>query len=412
MDRQNGVLQIKIIVYTGDKMKLLFIRWTSFMRWGIEEAFKKLNIDYDVFEYNFTDWEKDERFCAMLEDRLVTGAYDIVFSVNFMPLASTVCMDRQIKYYSWVYDSPLHIRDLTPLLNDCNEVFFFDRQQTESYAAAGVNAHHMPLAASTQVFDEAISSVDRDNAAKGDAEKYRAEVSLVGQLYATDYAAYTSVLEPYLKGYLEGIIAAQSKLYGAYLIPDLVRSDLLEAMNICYMDKLKNVNGMQDFRMGKRELEYMLACEVTNRERRTALSLLAPRYNTVLYSSNPAGDINGLRQGGYIDYLTQMPIIFKNSKINLNISLKAIQSGIPLRVLDIMACGGFVLTNYQEEIAEYLRPGEACVMYESIEDMYEKASYYLAHDTERIQIAACGRELIEQEFTFESRIREMFSIPS
>ena len=398
-------------------MKLLFIRWTSFMRWGIEEAFKKLNIDYDVFEYNFTDWEKDERFCAMLEDRLVTGAYDIVFSVNFMPLASTVCMDRQIKYYSWVYDSPLHIRDLTPLLNDCNEVFFFDRQQAAEYAAAGVNAHHLPLAASASVFDEAINGVRRDNAlkynaAKGDAEKYRADVSLVGQLYTTDYAAYTSVLEPYLRGYLEGIIAAQSKLYGAYLIPDIVRSDLLEAMNICYADKFRNVNGMQDFRMGKRELEYMLACEVTNRQTRMALSLLAPHYDTVLYSSNPADDINGLRQGGYIDYLTQMPIIFKNSKINLNISLKAIQSGIPLRVLDIMACGGFVLTNYQEEIAEYLRPGEACIMYESIEDMYEKASYYLAHDTERMQIASCGREMIEQEFTFESRIREMFSIPS
>ena len=49
-------------------------------------------------------------------------------------------------------------------------------------------------------------------------------------------------------------------------------------------------------------------------------------------------------------------------------------------------------------------------MYESIEDMYEKASYYLAHDTQRMQIAACGRELIEREFTFESRIREMLGL--
>ena len=69
-----------------------------------------------------------------------------------------------------------------------------------------------------------------------------------------------------------------------------------------------------------------------------------------------------------------------------------------------------MLTNYQEEIAEYLRPGEACVMYESIEDMYEKASYYLVHDTQRMQIAACGRELIERDFTFESRIREMLGL--
>lgn len=386
-------------------MKILFIRWASFMRWGIEEAFGKLNIDYDVLDYNFKDWEKDEQFCALLDGCLKPGAYDIVFSVNFMPLASCVCMDRQVKYYSWVYDCPLHIRDLSPLLNDCNEVFFFDRQQAAEYAAAGVRAHHLPLAASTGVFDDAARRSSADSAAG-----YKSDVSLVGQLYATDYAAYTSVLEPYLKGYLEGIIAAQSKLYGAYIIPELVRNDLLEAMNICYEDKLKNVNGMQDFRMGKRELEYMLACEVTNRERRMVLSLLAPHYDTVLYSSNPADDINGLRQGGYIDYLTQMPIIFKNSRINLNISLKAIQSGIPLRVLDIMACGGFVLTNYQEEIAEYLQPGETCIMYESIEDMYEKASFYLAHETERERIAVRGRALVEQEFTFERRIREMLGI--
>lgn len=69
-----------------------------------------------------------------------------------------------------------------------------------------------------------------------------------------------------------------------------------------------------------------------------------------------------------------------------------------------------MLTNYQEEIAEYLQPGEACIMYESIEDMYEKASYYLAHETERERIAVRGRALVEQEFTFERRIREMLGI--
>ena len=390
-------------------MRLLFVRWASFMRWGIEAAFNKLNISYDVLDYSSTDWERDDAFCEILEDRLKGNSYDAVFSVNFMPLASMVCQNMQVKYYSWVYDNPIHIRDLTPLLNDCNEVFFFDGQQAAGYAAAGVNAHHLPLAASTEVFRGAINNGGVNNAAGG-ASCFTADVSMVGQLYSTDYAAYTSVLEPYLKGYLEGIIAAQSKLYGAYLIPELVRDDLLEAMNRCYDEKLKGVKNLEGFRMGRRELEYMLACEVTNRERRLVLALLAAHYDTVLYSAGRADDIKGLRQGGYIDYLTQMPAVFAGSRINLNVSLKAVQSGIPLRVLDIMACGGFVLTNYQEEIAQLLMPGEACVVYESIEDMYEKAAFYLAHEAERQRIAAAGRELVARDFTFEERIRSMFGI--
>ena len=391
-------------------MKILFIRNNSFMRYGIEEAFKKLNIEYEVLDYNLADGEDNERFCSLIDEKLGTGAYDIVFSADFISAVSAVCMDRQVKYYSWVCDSLLNMDDLTPLLNECNEVFFFDRQQAAGYAAAGVNAHHLPLATSAELFDRVINGTGRDNATNGKMEKYRADVALVTQLFETNYEACTSALQPYLKGYLEGIIAAQSKLYGAYLIPELVRADLIEAMNMCYADKTKTVNGIKNFRISERELEYMLACEVTNRDIRKALSLLAPHCDTVLYSPNAVSGIDGLRQRGFVDYLTKMPLAFKNSMINLNISFKAIQSGIPLRVLDIMACGGFVLTNYQDEIAEYLRPGEACVMYESVEDMYEKASFYLEHDTERAQIAAKGRALVEREFTFESRIREMLRL--
>ena len=38
--------------------------------------------------------------------------------------------------------------------------------------------------------------------------------------------------------------------------------------------------------------------------------------------------------------------MFANSKVNLNITLRNIKTGIPLRALDIMGAGGFLLTNY------------------------------------------------------------------
>ena len=55
--------------------------------------------------------------------------------------------------------------------------------------------------------------------------------------------------------------------------------------------------------------------------------------------------------------LTEMPLIFHGSKINLNTTSKPIRTGIPLRVFDIMGCGGFVLSNYQPELCEFFEPG-------------------------------------------------------
>lgn len=81
--------------------------------------------------------------------------------------------------------------------------------------------------------------------------------------------------------------------------------------------------------------------------------------------------------------MEEMPIIFHNSKINLNMTSKSIRSGLPLRIFDILACGGFVLTNFQTELPEFFRPQEDLVYYENLDDLAGKADYYLHHETQR-----------------------------
>ena len=127
-----------------------------------------------------------------------------------------------------------------------------------------------------------------------------------------------------------------------------------------------------------------------------------------LYSSDEENNLPGVNLKGYVDYYTQMPMVFSQSKVNLNISLKTVRTGIPLRVIDVMGCGGFVLTNYQEEIGEYFAMGEECAVYESMEDLCEKTIYYLNHEQERQQIARAGYERVKRDFTFEDRIQRMF----
>ena len=102
--------------------KNLFYQWYSFMNPGIEKAFKQLEIEYDILYYQQTDWEEDA-----------------VFSVKFAPVISKVCQHRGIRYISWVYDSPMHIRKIEVMKNFCNEIYMFDWGQVQEYKKLGVN---------------------------------------------------------------------------------------------------------------------------------------------------------------------------------------------------------------------------------------------------------------------------------
>ena len=107
-------------------MIVLFFQWYSFMNKGIEKALKKLNIEYSVFFWQFDDWETDEIFLQKFKEELEKENYTVVLSVNYAPLVSEICEQKNVRYLAWIYDSPLHIRDLSSLKNKCNYLFFFD----------------------------------------------------------------------------------------------------------------------------------------------------------------------------------------------------------------------------------------------------------------------------------------------
>ena len=365
------------------------------MNRGIESAFDKLGLEYDIFFYQQTDWEKDDGIVEQLEMRLKIGEYAFVFSVNFAPLISQVCQREQMLYVSWVYDAPIDIRDISSMHNSCNRIFFFDRIQAEGYRKQGIIAYHMPLAADIHSF-EGRRVVEARN------HIYQTDVSMVGQLYQTEYNYYSLPLSAYQKGYLEGIINSQRLVYGGYFLNEMLDPGVLDSLNRCY-DKASGGTAS----ITKAELEYMLACEITSRERRMALALLSNYYKVQLYSKKSDECLKKVEFKGYADYYSQMPKIFRESKINLNISLKIIQSGIPLRVFDVLGTGGFLISNYQVEMPEMFELDKDFVVYESMEDLYMKVKYYLAHDTERERIARHGYETVEKFHTFTQRIQSI-----
>lgn len=372
--------------------KILFYQWYSFMNPGIEKAFKQLEIQYDILYYQQTDWEEDAIFEEKIEKQIQDNVYDAVFSVNFAPVISKVCQHRGIRYISWVYDSPMHIRNIEVMKNSCNEIYMFDWGQVQEYKKLGVNMEHLPLAVDSEIFNLPMN----DEIIK----KYSAQISLVGKMYTTDYPKYTSPLSTETKKLLNDMISSQRDVYNDCFIPELLTDELLQKINAEY------AKAGLDFYIEKRELEYMMLCETTSRERTVILSLLSKHFDTHLYTTEKLG-IDNLKVHGPVDYYKQMPYIFKLSDINLNISLKSIRTGIPLRCVDVLGCGGFLLSNYQEELVQYLEVGKDCEVYGSFEEMYEKAAFYTKHEELRKQIARNGFMKAQEIFTFRNRIEQM-----
>ena len=151
-----------------------------------------------------------------------------------------------------------------------------------------------------------------------------------------------------------------------------------------------------------------MASEVTRNERLILLSLCGKRYDTKFYSYDNSDVIKGVQKCGSVDYVTEMPKVFACSKINLNPSLRIIQTGIPQRAFDIMGAGGFLLSNYQEELADYFVRDEDMVIYEGIEDAMDKVSFYLEHEEVRAKIAQKGRMKTLEFHTMQERLTTIF----
>lgn len=403
-------------------MKVLFFEWNAFMQKGIQSAMKRLGIKYDVYRYIFTDWDKDDAFVDKFEKEVRNGGYDTVFSVNFSPLIADVCNSCEVHYISWVYDCPLHIRRTETLQYNCNDIYFFDRQQALKYRNDGVTgSHHLTLAVDTGLFgaEKTLSMMHTPGF-------YNCDVSLLGQLYKSDYEYLLGPLPLYYRGYLEGVLSAQMKLAGGYILDEMITDSLMEQLNVWYKKSYnidtenaseKVMGGRSAFikseiksegaKVKKEELTYAMCCEATGRDRFMALALLQNRCRVNLYSSDKNEKLNFVNNMGYADYYTQMPQIFAGSRVNLNISLKAIQSGIPLRILDIIGSGGFVISNIQTELFEYFEPDVDIVMYEDMKDLIQKTLYYIEHEQERMAIVKRSVQKVKEAFSFDERIKKM-----
>lgn len=167
--------------------------------------------------------------------------------------------------------------------------------------------------------------------------------------------------------------------------------------------------------------------DIKGKERTERYLMPATRFNLGLYGNwaigNPVRNniLSRLGMSYYERYRVElsrlsrgkipqerMPVLYSSSRINLNITL---QDAVDwdfwnLRPLEIMACGGLLMTDRSPTLQREFEGG--AVFTDGGDAMVKEIEYYLENDGERNRTARRGMEIVRERHSIKDRARDVY----
>lgn len=101
--------------------------------------------------------------------------------------------------------------------------------------------------------------------------------------------------------------------------------------------------------------------------------------------------------------------IYRESAINIDIARRYQADIVPMRVFDVLACGGFLLVEHSEDLERLFDVGREVVSYRSAGELCELVGHFLDRPDERRRFAGLGRKAVIERFSFDSRVDRMLA---
>lgn len=377
-------------------MKLLFCERNLFMQRDIEEALSNMGIDFRCVSYIFSDPDQDEFFYSHLRSFLTEDRYDAVLSVNLVPVIADVCHEMGIPYLAWCYDACWEFSRSDIFYYPTTYIFHFDQRSCDDYKQCGyANVYHMPLAANCRRLDSLIPP---------ESHNYQSQLCFLGSMYEkyqSERPWFACQLHPEDYTNLMHYIAKQTLLYSHHTLWDDITKEYVEMLSS------RTPSGVLIHR-----IPLIATCSsiIAGRQRNLVLHKLAEKYSLTLYSNAISNPVKNADYKWRASYYSQMPFIFRHAIVNLNITIPPIQTGLSLRVLDILGAGGFLLSNAQDELSEFFQIGQDLDTYENFEELQDKVSFYLSHPEITRQLARNGHSVVQKNFSFEQQLSKIFTL--
>lgn len=326
---------------------------------------------------------------------------DVVISTIFFQIVAAYTHELGIKYAVYGMDSP-HYAAWVPEYPRLDNVylFHFDSREVERFRKCGyTNVTYLPLAAG-------VTWADTIHTSGTDRKKFGSAVSFVGGLYGDNpFDTCAGRLPQPVQEHIWNQLENSAFLWdGKERLQEGVSEELLRICQTVTPELCNPGFTMEDdyyFR------QWTLARKLSNIERTLLFEQLAGQYDFRLYTREKEVVPESIHRYPPVNAMTEQLKVFQSSGVNLNVTLRSIESGVPLRVFDILSVGGFVLTDYRKDAEELFREDEEIVMFRTPEEMMDKLAFYTTHETEQKRIARNGHRRARAEYSYERMLEEI-----
>jgi Glycosyl transferases group 1 len=124
-------------------------------------------------------------------------------------------------------------------------------------------------------------------------------------------------------------------------------------------------------------------------------------------SLNVLKDYPNLKYEGQAHHFNDLPEVYASTKINICISNGLVYNGIPSKLIDCLASGGFALCDPKEDLVRFFGSVVTRIFFRDAEELNSKIEYYLAHPVEREEIVMELGLKIRQHCTLEALMRQV-----
>ncbi len=326
---------------------------------------------------------------------------ECVTSYDFSESISRACMEAGIPYVAWVFDSPQKELYTHYALYPCNYIFVFDKMQYNRMKDIGIqNVFFMPLA----IHGEKIK---KELTMKQPCEL--CDVSFVGSLYFEEGTEAIVALAP--GNISKEVYKCIDKNFMNWCDDKSIYGSMSETAAL-YFDGLEKTPIEERYPYITKEFYFetaILSRMLAHRERIHTLNILAEKHNVRLYTfdKHTDGISDKVKICEGIKFDAGISCVYRDSKININSTLHCIETGACHRIFEVMAAGGFLLSNYQKELEELFVPGKEIALYHNEEELLQLVDYYLTHEEERKTIARNGQRKVLAYHTLHLRFQKI-----
>lgn len=388
-----------------NNMKILYIENEFICERDVIRAFDEIGCDVHLFPSPPEINGEQESYLQQLLVEMRSLQADFIFSTGFIPFISLACGVLQMPYVSWLVDDYHPNHKNASIRNEWNFLFVSDSILYKELKEAGIqNIYFLPLAASKDVEE----NVRESEIVK---KKYNADISFIGSVLETEKRrkgplSDNSDLKDATKGYLAGCVACQLQTKKLPQIcskfPEYVWEDLRRVF------PAKNQNSLESTYQYYANTYFNDA--ITYDARIFYLQNIANtgKYKKINhYSQFDVNVSKKVNNCGYANYYKELPLIAKNSKINIVLSHYSLRAGISTTAWMVMGSGGFLLTNTQADysILESTKP----ILFGDVHEMRRLAEYYYNHEDERVAIIETLSKEVRMKHTYRQRVEEMLS---